>query len=262
MLCAHRALCVMVTQFMLMDSGHANSTPAAYPFPATLWSRVLRTREEAQARAALDELCRVYWTPVVGYLRALGAGVDEAEDIAQDFFATFLRRHGFQRAERGLGTLRSYLKGAVRHHLRHWRRDHATLKRGGEAVRVELDADEAQELPAHDEAALRYDEQWAVTVMQRALTALRESYEQRGKTALYEHMKPLLFHADYGDTAALAAQLGLTRGALAVEQHRARQRLASLLRAEVLHTVEDEADVDTELAHLLRVLAQTEGALP
>jgi len=253
---------MMVDPNMFMDTGPAESTPAAFPFPATLWSRVLRTRAEAtDARAALDDLCRVYWPPVVGYLRALGCGFDEAEDVAQDFFATFLRRQGFQRAEQGLGTLRSYLKGAIRHHLLHWRRDQSTQKRGGNLTPIALDAADAPDLPAPEDAAsLRYDEHWAVTVMQRALLALREGYEQRGRLPLYDKLLPLLFQSEYGDTAALASALGMTRGALAVEQHRARKKLADLLRSEVMQTVEDAAETEAELMHLLRVLARTEGA--
>ena len=111
---------------MSLTNGH---TPA-FAFPATRWSRVARTREGQAGMRALEELCGEYWQPVAGYVRALGC-VEEAEDIAQDFFAQFLRREGFQRAQQERGTLRSYLKSAIRHHVWHWRRDRSTQKRGG-----------------------------------------------------------------------------------------------------------------------------------
>lgn len=86
---------------MSLTNGH---TPA-FAFPATRWSRVARTREGEAGTRALEELCGEYWQPVAGYVRALGC-VEEAEDIAQDFFAQFLRREGFQRAQQERGTLR------------------------------------------------------------------------------------------------------------------------------------------------------------
>lgn len=234
---------------------------AARPFPATMWSKVLRTRDEPTAHAALDQLCSIYWQPVVGYIRALGCGFDEAEDVAQDFFSTFLRREGFQRAEQARGTLRSYLKTAVRYHVLHWRRDRAALRRGGGLEPLALDDEDAPELPANDEPDIHYDEQWAVTVMERALTAMRESYARRGKAEVFEALKPALMQPDDGDGAVTAEMLGMARGTFAVEQHRARRRLAELLRAEVAQTVAEPEEVDAELLHLLRVLAQTEAVV-
>ena len=242
-----------------MDPGATSLSPSARSFPATLWSRVLRTRDETTARSALDQLCTSYWSPVVSYICALGCDPTEAEDLAQEFFATFLRREGFQRAEQERGTLRSYLKTAIRYHVMHWRRDNAAQRRGGGHEPVALDAEDAPELPARDEATDHYDEQWALTVMERALSALRETYERRNKLPLFELLKPTLMQADYGDASSVAEQLGITRGAFAVEQHRARRKLAELLRNEVTQTVTDPAEVEEELLHLLRVLAQSEG---
>ena len=232
----------------------------AFPFPATMWSRVLRTRESGDTeavKAALEDLCAAYLRPVTGYLRALGC-VNEADDVAQDFFATFLQRDGFQRAEPERGRLRAYLKCAVRHHLYHWRRDRSTLQRGGGMVMVELDDVDAPELAAaDDEAALIYDQEWALTVFERALVELRTSYQNRQRLELFERLKPVLLTPQPGQLDVLAGQLGMSRGALAVEQHRARRRFADLLRAQVAETVADPAEVDRELLHLMRVLAQT-----
>ena len=78
--------------------------------------------------------------------------------------------------------------------------------------------------------------------------------------AFPEKLKPTLTQAEHGDGADTAAELGIARGTFAVEQHRARRRLADLLREEVAQTVIDPADTDAELMHLLRVLAQAEVA--
>lgn len=220
-----------------------------------MWSRVLRTRDEHEVRAALDDLCKTYWPPVASYVRALGCGGD-AEDVTQDFFAIFLRRDGFQRAEPERGRLRAYLKTAVRHHVLHWRRDRMAQRRGGGREAIPLDAEDAPELPAPTGADERYDEEWALVVMDRALTGLRESYAKRHRLDLYEHLKSTLLGDGKIISTDPAGALGMTRGAFAVEQHRARRRLADLLRAQVAETVDDPAEVDAELLHLLRVLAR------
>lgn len=230
----------------------------AFPFPATMWSRVLRTRDSSDlgmARMALDQLCAAYWQPVAGYLCALGCPEQESEDVTQDFFATFLKRDGFQRAQPEQGRLRAYLKSAIRHHLYHWRRDGAALRRGGGQEPLALDADDAPDLPAPEMAEHQYDVQWALVVMERALSGLKDGYAKRGRLDIYEQLKPTLLIAEYGDVSALAQELGMTRGALAVEQHRARRRLAELLRAQVAETLDDAAEVDAELLYLLQVLA-------
>jgi RNA polymerase sigma-70 factor (ECF subfamily) len=175
--------------------------------------------------------------------------------VTQDFFATFLRREGFQRAQPEQGKLRAYLKSAIRHHLYHWRRDGAALRRGGGQEPVALDADDAPDLPAPELADYQYDVQWALVVMERAMSGLKDGYSKRGRLDIYERLKPTLLIAEYGDASALAEELGMTRGALAVEQHRARRRLAELLRAQVADTLDEAAEVDAELLHLLHVLA-------
>ncbi len=228
----------------------------AFPFPATMWSRVLRTRggeDEGTTRKALEDLCTTYRPAVTGYLRALDCPEHEVEDVTQEFFITFLRRDGFQRAEPERGRLRAYLKSAIRHHLYHWRRDRAAAYRGGGVEPLELDADEAPELPELADA--HYDEEWALIVLERALGELKDGYVKRGRLDLYERLKPTLLTDESGDIAALTERLGMSRGALAVEQHRARRRLAELLRAEVAETVNDPAEVESELLHLLRSLA-------
>lgn len=208
-----------------------------------MWSRILRTRDEAQARAALDELCAAYREPVLTFIRMLGCG-SEAEDVTHDFFATFLRRKGFQNAAPERGRLRAYLKTAIRHHVAHWWRDRSTLRRGAGRELLPLDAEDVPDFSAPPEADAHYDEEWALAILTRALTQLRESYATRGRADVYEKLKPTLL-----GTAQVER-------ALAVEQHRARRRLADLLRREVAETVDDPAETDAELHHLLRVLAE------
>lgn len=247
-----------------MTSGLDHREPAADApglFPVTRWSRVVRARateDEATRRAALDELCAAYWRPVVNYLTALGCGQDAA-DVAQDFFANFLRLDGFARANPDLGRLRALLKTSVRNHFHRWHRDQSTLRRGGDAQPKSLEDDTTLRVRDAGDAGAEsiYDREWALTVLERALVQLRDSYASRDRLTLFEALKPALLAASHRLPDTTAAELGLTANALAVEQHRARRRLADLLRAEVLDTVADEREANGELMHLLKVLAQT-----
>ncbi len=229
-------------------------------FPATRWSRVVKAREagdETQRRAALEELCAAYWRPVVNFLTALGAGQDAA-DVAQDFFASFLRLDGFARANPDLGRLRALLKASVRNHYFHWRRDQAALRRGGGAEPKSLEDDttlRVRDMSVAD-AEVSYDRDWAFTVLERALGKLREDYTARDRLVLFDALKPALLSAGHRIPDETAARTGLTPNALTVEQHRARRRLAGLLRAEVADTVSEPEEVQAELMHLLRLLAQ------
>lgn len=228
---------------------------AAGIFPVTRWSRVVRAREtNAAARhAALDDLCQIYWRPVVNFLTALGCGQD-APDVAQDFFTGFLRRDGFNHANPEVGRLRALLKTSVRNHFLQWRRNRAALHRGGGNEPQSLD--ELTFEPAAEAAAASYDREWALTILERALGGLRESYSARNRAELFVALKPTLFTTGQKISDAQAAQLGFTPNALAVEQHRARRRFADLLRAEVADTVADPREVQAELLHLLKLISQ------
>ena len=48
--------------------------------------------------------------------------------------------------------------------------------------------------------------------------------------------------------------MGISEGAVASAVHRLRQRYGRCLRAEIVETVVDVADVDNELRHLLAVV--------
>ncbi|MBM3822359.1 MAG: hypothetical protein FJ404_05650 [Verrucomicrobia bacterium] len=68
-----------------------------------------------------------------------------------------------------------------------------------------------------------FDRQWAVTVLARALEALRQECVAGGRGEFFERVKPWLTgEAAHGDQTALAAQCGLNANALKVAVHRLR----------------------------------------
>jgi RNA polymerase sigma-70 factor (ECF subfamily) len=56
--------------------------------------------------------------------------------------------------------------------------------------------------------------------------------------------------------AEIAAELGLTEGAVKTSIHRLRQRCREVLRTEIAQTVARPEDVDEELHHLIEVFSE------
>src|SRR5262245_51679022 len=63
-------------------------------FQPTRWTLVARATSAADApaaRAALDELCKLYWAPLVSFARRWGLNAADAEDVTQSYFAELLQ---------------------------------------------------------------------------------------------------------------------------------------------------------------------------
>ena len=228
-------------------------------FPVTAWTLVRRVQsgESApEAAQALESLCGTYWEPVRRYLKALGCREEESADVTQDFFASFLRKEGFHRADQGLSKLRTYIKMASGRFLaNHWR-NQMTERRGGGVADERID--DLTELPMEERTLAEhdYDRAWAQAVLGRALERLESGYRARGRERLFEVLKGgLLRPGGLAGGAEVALKLGIPEPRLRLAVHRARQQLAEALRAEVAVTVESAAEVEEEVRYLIDVIA-------
>jgi RNA polymerase sigma-70 factor (ECF subfamily) len=88
-------------------------------FTTTHWSVVLAAGggDSPAARQALEYLCQTYWYPVYAYVRRRGHSPEDAEDLAQEFFAKLIKRNDFAKMSRERGPFRAFLKGALNHLL-------------------------------------------------------------------------------------------------------------------------------------------------
>jgi RNA polymerase sigma-70 factor (ECF subfamily) len=228
-------------------------------FPTTLWTVVLRAgREEpAQVQAALAQLCQAYWYPLYSFVRCRGYSPDDAEDLTQAFFTHLLEKHALERVDPKLGRFRTFLLASLRNFLaNHWDKMHAQ-KRGGGKKFVSLDVERAESRyqlePSYEMTPERhFERQWALTLLDQVLDALRDEYHAEGKGDLFEELKVVLI-GQPGGYAHLAAQLGRSEGAIKVAVHRMRHRYGELMRAQIAATVGEE-DVEDELRQLLAVL--------
>ena len=233
-------------------------------FGTTKWSVVLRARERGDPRSkeALASLCEAYWHPLYVFVRRQGFDPSEALDLTQGFFAELLEKDLLSAVRQERGRFRSFLIAALKHHIAHEQRKDQARKRGGGRRIVPLDSASAEKLyvleAADDRTPERaYEHQWAVAVIGRAQERLRSALEADGKREQYRLLAPFL--SDVGTEQPyqrVASALGTTEASVKMAVLRLRRRLGQLLREEIAQTVEQPADVDAELKHLLAVLGE------
>jgi RNA polymerase sigma-70 factor (ECF subfamily) len=237
-----------------------STTPPASDawFVTTHWSVVLSAREaeSPQSAAALETLCRTYWYPLYAYLRRQGRLPPDAQDLTQDFFARLLQKDYLQAAAREKGKFRTFLLVAFKRFLANeWDRAHAQ-KRGGFAPVVSIDEELAESRfaaePSHNVPPdVLFDRQWAMTLLERAMTQLQAEYVASGRAKLFEYLQSCLAREESAlPYAEIAARLNLTEAAVKMAVHRLRARYREILRAEIAHTVSSAEEVEEEIHHL------------
>ena len=238
-------------------------------FVTTRWSLILSAAnlgsEEQKARDALAELCRTYWRPIFSFVRARGYSIEDAQDLTQDFFVTILRNNWLQHADRNRGRFRSLLLRSLQNFLVNAAEKTQAHKRGGDAEFISWDdwmaeAPSQLSIPVQALASLPperiFDLTWATTVVEHALQRLREECESKGKLWLFQALSShLTDERDELSYANLSTELGMAETTVKKQLHNMRQRYRSLLRDEVLQTVDDPADVDDEIRYLCASLA-------
>ena len=233
-------------------------------FTTTHWSMVLAAGESPSpgSSAALERLCLTYWQPLYAYARHLGRGPDEAQDLAQSFFACLLEKRFLEAADPERGKFRSFLLATFRHFVsKEWRRDH-TVKRGGRAVITSLELERAEDnyqLELSDSLTPKdvYEKRWVLSLLEEVFARLRREYDSAGKLQLFEQIKGQLNGDSLPCThAEIAAQLGMTQGAVKVAVHRLRKRFRETLVAEVAGTVSSPAQIEEEISYMLELMSR------
>ena len=241
------------------DSRHAGGQS----FTTTHWSLVLAAGHGSRpdAATALATLCEAYWYPLYYYVRRRGYRAEEAQDLTQEFFAKLLEKGSLKVADPDRGRFRSFLLASLNHFLaKEWRRASAQ-KRGGGKPAVSLDAESAEtryrQEPAHNLTPEKaYERRWALLLLEKALSKLRDEYAASGKAGAFARLAAFLGGGERAAYEKAARELDMTEGAVKVAVHRLRKRCRAILRAEVAQTVADPADVDEELRHLMAAVGQ------
>jgi RNA polymerase sigma-70 factor (ECF subfamily) len=233
-------------------------------FTTTDWGelRAASAGEGGDASLALEGLCRNYWYPLYAYVRRQGYSAADAEDLTQEFFARFLARRYYQRADPSRGRFRTFLLTSLKRFLITEADKAGARKRGGGMSLVSLNETTAAETryacePADPGAQPDelYDRQWALTMLGEVLAELEEEFAAHHCPEHFGLLKAFIW-GDKGTAlqTQIAAQLGMTPNSVGVTVHRLRRRFGQLLREAVLRTVAKEDEVDAELHHLVVVM--------
>ena len=237
--------------------------PSNAPFPTTRWSRVLAAgdRADPEAGEALAELCAAYWYPLYAFVRRKGYPPDEAADLVQGTFLALLDRDGLAAVAPHRGRFRSFLLAVCTNHLADCRDRDRAAKRGRDRVAVPFDRLAAEgryvSEPASATTAERlFDRRWATSLLEHAVARLEAESTAAGKGVLTCRLLPTLT-GGRGEVplAAIAAELGMTEGAVKMAASRLRRRYGAILREEIARTLADPADVEEEVRDLFAALA-------
>src|SRR5438093_4742661 len=194
------------------------------------------------------------------FLRRQGIGAVEAQDITQGLFAQLLERKSLDAVRKEKGRLRSYLLGALKYFVADEQRRAMAIKRGKGQRLIpleELRADERVDMEPPDPmtAEMIYERRWALTVLERVLSRLKDEYLAAGNAILFDALKQLLPDEPGSPSQAeIAARLGMTENASRQAFYRFRQRYQSILREEIANTVATPVDIEDELRHLIAVI--------
>jgi RNA polymerase sigma factor (sigma-70 family) len=233
-------------------------------FVTTHWSVVLSASDQhaAHSATALETLCRTYWYPLYAYVRRLGHGPHDAQDLTQEFFLRLLQKDYLKSVAREKGKFRTFLILALKRFLANeWDRARAQKRGGGQApLSLDVAAAEAryQIEPADGLSPDKiYERRWALTLLDRVMAELRAEFVRAGKADEFDELK-IFLTAGKGAVpyAETAARMGTNEGALRVAVHRLRRRYRELFREQIAHTVAHPEEIEEEVRHLLRMLSE------
>jgi len=253
-----------------LSSASANEgTVRRGKFITTRWSLILSGSGskgiEQETRAALAELCRIYWRPIFAFICRRGYSTQDAEDLTQDFFVIITEGDWLQNADPSRGRFRSLLLKSLKNFLNDAADKIHARKRGGDVSFISWDP-WVTEVPSQLLVSTQrlnslpperlFDVRWAATVVERALRRLREECERQGRRRVFDVLSVYLtVERDDVSSASLATTLEVPQSTVKKLLYRMRQRYRWLLRDEVAQTVENPADIEDEIRHLCGALA-------
>ncbi len=246
-----------------------NAPESSGRFHTTRWSLILSSldgrSDDAKAREALAQLCRIYWRPIFAFVCRKGHSEQDAQDLTQDFFLMVLKGNFLERADPERGRFRSLLRTALQNFLHDAHAKAQAGKRGGDQQFVSWDEwmAEAPSRLTIPPAALEswpaeriFDVRWAATLAERALRRLQEECESRDRRRVFDALSSsLTAEREEVSYDALARELGAGTAEIKSVLHRLRQRYRQLLREAVAETVEKPEEVEEELRYLVAALA-------
>jgi DNA-directed RNA polymerase specialized sigma24 family protein len=229
-------------------------------FPTTHWSLVVQARSlaSAEARAALAELCSLYWYPLYAFIRRKGNDADKALDLTQGYFTQLLAKAKIAEVDQSKGRFRAFLRTDCQHFLVDQHR--RSTARGGGIPLISIDAHDAEsryriEPTDHRTPDHLFDRAWALTLLNKVLRLLADEYARSDRTLTFERLKGVLTQGKLAlPVATLAAEFATTEAAVHTAVHRLRQRYRRILEAQIAATIDDPSELDAEIRWLFEAV--------
>lgn len=227
----------------------------------------VKDRNSPQYRDAMIYLAERYRKPIHVFLRRLGFLGEQADDLTQEFFAVWLEKGLFGRADRTRGRFRWFLKVAIRRFALNELRKRKTKRRnpeGGVGSWENLRSDDEDGIsfePSHDNTPEReFDLTLDLEIAQRALASFEEECRKDGMEAhAYVFRKeladPILKRAAVPDRAETAAELKLSAKQVSNRLTIARKKYQSHLRNEVRAYAETDEEIAEEVRRIFRLFS-------
>jgi RNA polymerase sigma factor (sigma-70 family) len=254
-----------------MRVGDSSVGGGAGLFHTTRWTLVMASaHDQSQAgRAALAALCQTYWYPLYAVARARGHSPHDAQDLTQGFFLQILEHRALSQVDRLKGKFRSFLLACFQNYLLVEARRAHRLKRGGQCQFVSLDLASAENRyrlePVDNLTAEKiFEARWAVTLLEHAMTVLRQKCVARGRQSVFDTLKVFVGIGESRPEASYeqaAKALGTSIGTVKTLIHRLRKQYFATVREEVARTVSDPAEIEGEIRALCAALVAAEGRL-
>jgi RNA polymerase sigma-70 factor (ECF subfamily) len=233
-------------------------------FETKSWTVVLQScQDNPEGRRAFDELCQAYWYPLYAYLRRKGSAPQDAEDMIQSFFVWILERGLVERADPLRGRFRTFLLAALNQFEARQYQYESAAKRspGNPLVSLDIGAGEAtysRQGVEHETPETLYEQAWAASLLDQAISSLRADMQAGGKAAQFDCLRGLMTSQPGTNTRLAAQRLEMTKGAVRVALHRMKRRFAEKVRGLVAATVENEDEIEDEMTGLFLALQKSQ----
>lgn len=214
------------------------------------------SEDHGERRDALARLVGAYIGPIRAFVASRrGVRADQVDDIVQDFLTLkWVERDFLNRVTPEKGRFRAYLVVALGRHVSSWLRDEGV---GNPSSIHVLDEGRSTEvLPAH-----RFEVTWAREVISGSIERFSAECQALGRVDLWgvfeaRVLGPILDGHAPLSYAALVTQFGFESPMQASNTLvTAKRAFARVLRATIMECEGEAADMDVEIAELLRMLA-------
>ena len=173
---------------------HTDTGSPGDRFPITRLSAIVAAGSEDQVERsrAFEVLVAAYWMPVYKYIRIKwGKPSEDAKDLTQGFFVEAMEKNFFQRYDPARAKFRTFLRTCLEGFVMNEEKAARRIKRGGKAVILSLDFDNAEnqlaiaEPPAPNEIEEYFEAEWVRSVFSLAVETLKLELQGQGKEVYF-----------------------------------------------------------------------------